>query len=177
VACPVPGFGSVTMLLPDEEWAAWSDREIARRCAVGHQLVAAVRRSLDESSSEDTPPRTYTTKHGTEATMRTENIGRARDEPPRVDRPAAVGPLRKSGNFPRILALAAEIRRAGHRLVAVRRAGQAETGRRLMAIHAGAFLPPNDRRDSGLRRPEYAPAVLAGSVRWTTQCGGARREG
>jgi len=65
---------SVTLLLQDEEWAQWSDREIARRCAVGHHLVASVRSSLGESPSEK--PRTYTTKHGTEATMRTENIGK-----------------------------------------------------------------------------------------------------
>lgn len=31
------------MLLEDEEWAAWSDREIARRCAVHHELVGRVR--------------------------------------------------------------------------------------------------------------------------------------
>lgn len=66
---------AVTLLLQDEEWAQWSDREIARRCLVGHNLVSDMRRSL---SSKDSEPRTktYTTKHGTTATMRTENIGR-----------------------------------------------------------------------------------------------------
>lgn len=37
---------AVERLLRDEEWAAWSDREIARRCAVHHDLVGRVRREL-----------------------------------------------------------------------------------------------------------------------------------
>lgn len=69
---------AVTMLLQDEEWARWSNQEIARRCCVSPTTVAAVKASLSNLESETT--RTYTTKHGTEATMRTENIGR-----PRVD--------------------------------------------------------------------------------------------
>lgn len=62
----------VTALLMDPEWGKWSDREIAKRCCVGHQLVAAVRSSMDESSVEnpsdeesETPTRTFKTKHGT----------------------------------------------------------------------------------------------------------------
>ncbi len=66
--------GVVTMLLQDEEWAAWSDREIARRCAVSHRFVSTVRASILETVSSMPTQRTYTTKHGTEATMRTENI-------------------------------------------------------------------------------------------------------
>jgi hypothetical protein len=37
---------AVETLLADAEWAAWSDREIARRCAVSHPLVAAVRKDF-----------------------------------------------------------------------------------------------------------------------------------
>ena len=70
---------AVMMLLEDEEWSQWSDREIARRCAVHNSFVSRVRASLSTSDSDETgdppPPRTYTTKHGTEAEMRTENIG------------------------------------------------------------------------------------------------------
>ena len=66
---------AVTMLLEDEEWAQWADREIARRCAVSHQTVANVRESLSKVDSEP-PAKTYTTKHGTVATMNTANIGR-----------------------------------------------------------------------------------------------------
>jgi hypothetical protein len=31
---------AVMALLKDEEWSGWSDREIARRCRVGHVLVS-----------------------------------------------------------------------------------------------------------------------------------------
>jgi hypothetical protein len=58
---------AVITLLEDREWSKWSDREIARRCGVHHQMVGKLRSSLDESSSE----RIYTTKHGTIATMKT----------------------------------------------------------------------------------------------------------
>jgi hypothetical protein len=48
-----------------EEWAGWSDREIARRCGVNHHLVADVRATLTGSSPSEPAPRTFTTKHGT----------------------------------------------------------------------------------------------------------------
>lgn len=49
----------------DPEWSQWSDSEIARRCGVGHDMVASHRpkNSLAENASE----KTYTTKHGTTA--------------------------------------------------------------------------------------------------------------
>jgi len=59
------------------EWAAWSDREIARRCMVGHPLVASIRSGLTGISSSDNAERTYTTKHGTVAKMNTSAIGKA----------------------------------------------------------------------------------------------------
>lgn len=37
---------AVRRLLEDEEWAQWSDREIARRCAVTHPFVSEVRKTL-----------------------------------------------------------------------------------------------------------------------------------
>lgn len=70
---------AVETLLKDEEWAKWSDKEIADRCAVGCDLVCRLRpRSLSENDSEK--PRTYRTKHGTVATMNTANIGKRRTE-------------------------------------------------------------------------------------------------
>lgn len=66
---------AVTRLLKDEEWAKWSDREIARKCMVSNNFVSVVRRSLSPDDSEN---RTYTTKHGTTATMQTGNIGKTR---------------------------------------------------------------------------------------------------
>jgi hypothetical protein len=70
-------------LLRDDEWSQWSDREIARRCAVSDYLV----RSLRENRSDNQPqqPRTYTTKHGTTAQMNTGNIGKQPEPEPEED--------------------------------------------------------------------------------------------
>jgi N6-adenosine-specific RNA methylase IME4 len=65
---------AVLTLLGDEEWSRWSDREIARRCRVGHAFVSNLRASLSTVDS-DNGDRTYRTKHGTVATMDTSNIG------------------------------------------------------------------------------------------------------
>ena len=64
---------AVTMLLQDAEWGSWSNSEIARRASVSHTFVATVRASLETASSEE---RTYITRHGTEALMKTAAIGR-----------------------------------------------------------------------------------------------------
>lgn len=66
---------AVMTLLEDEEWSQWSGAEIGRRCAVSHEFVNGIRRSLATVASEK-PPRTYTNKHGQTATMNTQNIGR-----------------------------------------------------------------------------------------------------
>lgn len=63
---------AVLTLLNDAEWAKWSDREIARRCNVSDKTVGALRPVTAEIRSE----RTYTTKHGTTATMNTAAIGK-----------------------------------------------------------------------------------------------------
>lgn len=64
---------AVSTLLNDSEWSKWSNREIARCCTVSESLV----RSLRENAVTDAPvARTYTTKHGTEAVMKTANIGK-----------------------------------------------------------------------------------------------------
>lgn len=47
---------AVETLLRDEEWSKKSDRWIAEKCGVGHQLVGATRCQLDDSSSS--PERT-----------------------------------------------------------------------------------------------------------------------
>lgn len=60
---------AVLTLLLDEEWGKWSDSEIAKRCAVTHTFAGTVRSSLATVASDAS--RTYRTKHGTVATMRT----------------------------------------------------------------------------------------------------------
>ncbi len=64
-----------------EQLAGASDRKLAEVCSVHHRLVADVRRSLEESSSEKSADeRVYTTKHGTEATMKTSGINAGREK-------------------------------------------------------------------------------------------------
>lgn len=85
----------------DPEWVHWSDREIARRCHVHHQMVATIRKQLTVNVHSEKPgvtadfrceDRTYTTKHGTVAKMKTDNIGsnppRTADLPKPVDQQA-----------------------------------------------------------------------------------------
>lgn len=60
---------AVRTLLEDAEWGKWSDRAIAKACRVGHTFVAKLREDLTPSLESDSSERTYTTKHGTEATM------------------------------------------------------------------------------------------------------------
>ena len=67
---------AVMALLNDEEWARWSDREIARQCGVSDRTVNRVRGDLTATMSHSGNKKTYTTRHGTEATMNTANIGR-----------------------------------------------------------------------------------------------------
>ena len=75
--------GIVWRLLTDEEWGQWSDREIARRCAVSHPYVGKLRAEIEKRRAERderltgnvSSERTYTTKHGTVATMDTSRIG------------------------------------------------------------------------------------------------------
>ena len=66
---------AVLTLLEDAEWSQWSDREIARRCAVDHKTVAKVRAEVTGEIPSEDDRRNYTTKHGTQATMNTVNIG------------------------------------------------------------------------------------------------------
>jgi hypothetical protein len=70
---------AVISLLEDEEWVKWSDREIARRCAVSHEYVGQIRESLSTVDSEPaSTERTVPTKHGGVTQMNVANIGKAR---------------------------------------------------------------------------------------------------
>lgn len=75
---------AVEVLLRDAEWGSWSNREVARRCGVADTFVADMKASLQLDRSENP---TYTTKHGTEATMRTGNIGRREAEEEPIESP------------------------------------------------------------------------------------------
>ena len=99
---------AVETLLSDAEWSKWSDREIARRCSVSSPMVAGLRPKLTVKVYSEEPDslaekvvdemqgaakaRTYTTKHGTQAVMLTENIG-GRSKPDQE--PLAIDPERR----------------------------------------------------------------------------------
>lgn len=65
---------AVETLLNDPEWAKWSNREIARRCAVDETSVRRYRENVTAALPQ-LEDRTYITKHGTIATMNTAKIG------------------------------------------------------------------------------------------------------
>jgi hypothetical protein len=72
---------AVSTLLSDEEWRQWSDREIARHCNVGHQLVAKLRASaalLTGPRTSEQAKRKFRTRQGTVAHMVTAKIGKKR---------------------------------------------------------------------------------------------------
>jgi hypothetical protein len=83
---------AVTKLLEDEEWSHWSDREIARRAKVNHDLVGRLRATIKvaiDGSSDKSGARTFKTKHGTVAKMNTAAIGHnAPAAKPETNRPA-----------------------------------------------------------------------------------------
>ena len=61
---------AVLTLLNDLEWSEWSDSEIARHCHVSHVYVGRVKKTIGLEQAE----KKYTTKHGTVATMKTDNM-------------------------------------------------------------------------------------------------------
>lgn len=88
---------AVETLLKDGEWAKWSDRQIAKACGVSNDFASRLRKSsLSSDDSEQTVERTYTTKHGTTAVMKTENIGGV----PCMRETAKWTPLAGSGSAP-----------------------------------------------------------------------------
>ncbi len=69
---------AVMTLLSDDEWRQKSNPQIATICGVGDEMVRVMRASLPEKGSEK-HERTYTTRHGTEATMKVAKIGRGKE--------------------------------------------------------------------------------------------------
>ncbi len=65
----------VLEVLADDEAGKWSDNHIAKEFGFSPTFVGSLRKSLSTVDSEKPIERTYTTKHGTTATMRTEHIG------------------------------------------------------------------------------------------------------
>jgi len=68
---------AVMKLLHGAEWSHWSDREIARHAKVDNKTVSRLREEIAPKVTEEilSEPRTFTTKHGTTAKMKTGKIG------------------------------------------------------------------------------------------------------
>ncbi len=78
---------AVRLLLEDEEWRQWSDREIARQCGVTHPTVAALRKAI----WKDLPDTSRKAERdGVEYTIDTTNIGKPAES---VDEPDTQGDL------------------------------------------------------------------------------------
>lgn len=75
----------VVIMLRDEEWGKWSDREIAKRCKVSHPFVAKIREELFPTE-EKPAEKKFTNKQGNVSVMKTGNIGKKKEEPaPEID--------------------------------------------------------------------------------------------
>lgn len=119
---------AILVLLADEEWRHWSNREIARQCAVSPVTVARVKEDVAafhrgearDDGGKYRPgrevvfnshevmkiptvhvdsERTYTTKHGSTATMQTANIGASSkaDHVPETPESQDSGPIESPG--------------------------------------------------------------------------------
>lgn len=76
---------AVMRLLNDAEWCSWSNREIARVCAVAEVTVRRFRPEVTAPMTQSPQERTYTTRHGTVTTMNTARIGRTEPDRPVFD--------------------------------------------------------------------------------------------
>jgi hypothetical protein len=72
---------AIQTLLNDPEWAQWSDREIARRCGVHHDTVAAKRPAVSGGNRQIDPKR-KATRNGTDYTVATGGINADRRREP-----------------------------------------------------------------------------------------------
>ena len=70
-------YKKVMALLNDEEWAQWSDREIARRCAVSNRFVSNLREEISVNRSQiETQTARKVERNGIIYTQNTTNIGK-----------------------------------------------------------------------------------------------------
>lgn len=67
---------AVGMLLKDEEWSQWSDREVARRCGVSNDFVSRLRKSICHSMTDSNDSQRTVTRNGATYLQNTGNIGR-----------------------------------------------------------------------------------------------------
>lgn len=68
---------AVETLLKDKEWAAWSDREVARACGLTHPFVGKVRAELSGNGFQ-MPETRHVERQGTSYQQNTANIGKGK---------------------------------------------------------------------------------------------------
>jgi hypothetical protein len=80
----------VLRMLKDEGWSQWSSNRIAKLCGVSHTLVDNLRTELSSLTCKvASETRTFKTKHGTTAAMRTSKIGKSRLKKSTKSKPTA----------------------------------------------------------------------------------------
>lgn len=91
---------AVETLLADDEWSQWSDREIARQCSVGNQLVGDVRRAICVNHT-DAPIARKVERNGKTYEQNTAKIGKREApvaKPAVADQPVQVIPESEYGD-------------------------------------------------------------------------------
>lgn len=83
---------AVETLLRDEEWRAWSDREIAQRCGVSHPFVGAIRAAAAPTGNDYQSPGNQPRRGADGRTINTANIGKARSQKP-TEEPESTAPV------------------------------------------------------------------------------------
>lgn len=78
---------AVSILLSDEEWSKWSDREIARICGVGNKFVGDVRSVICVPNTDSMATRTVQ-RNGTTYQQNTANIGKVAAVSPALTLPS-----------------------------------------------------------------------------------------
>jgi len=102
---------AVKTLLDDAEWSKWSNEKIAATCAVSPHTVADIKRAhsanaesecISHSANAELEPDavTYTTKHGTTATMKTAKIGKPKSKAKIADEAPAPNPEQQEPDQP-----------------------------------------------------------------------------
>lgn len=95
---------AVEIMLRDQEWSQWSDREIARRCAVSDRFVNNVRKEFlaqpTKASAQASIQRRKVIRNGKVYTVNTANIGRSkmRSRQPSYSTPTSSFSTEKSNN-------------------------------------------------------------------------------
>lgn len=90
---------SVEMLLADEEWSQWSNKEVARRCSVNPSLVDKMRHQLSTDKRQIENTNRKVERNGTVYTQRTENIGSRRGQVgARAEKTEAIRELAEQGH-------------------------------------------------------------------------------